>query len=40
MVFDDLGMEVIYEFVVQDMLVMVGVDVCGNLVYVSGLKVW
>lgn len=38
--FDDLGMEAIHEFVVQDMPVTVGVDARGNSVHVSGPKAW
>ena len=38
--FDDLGMEAIYEFEVQDMPVTVAVDAQGNSVHVSGPKEW
>ena len=38
--FDDLGMEAIYEFEVQDMPVNVAVDVHGNSVHDSGPKEW
>ena len=38
--FDDLGMEAIYEFEVQDMPVTVAVDVNGNAVHQSGPKEW
>ena len=38
--FDDLGMEAIYEFEVQDMPVTVAVDVNGNAVHLSGPKEW
>ena len=38
--FHDLGMEAIYEFEVEDMPVMVGVDVNGNSVHESGPKEW
>ena len=38
--FDDLGMEAIYEFEVQDMPVTVAVDVQGNAVHASGPKEW
>jgi fumarate hydratase class I len=38
--FDDLGMEAIYEFEVQDMPVTVAVDVQGNAVHESGPKEW
>ena len=38
--FDDLGMEAIYEFEVQDMPVTVAVDVNGNSVHHSGPKEW
>ena len=40
MAFHDLGMEAIYEFEVEDMPVMVGVDVHGNSVHESGPKEW
>ena len=40
MAFDDLGMEAIYEFEVQDMPVTVAVDVNGNSVHESGPKEW
>ena len=38
--FDDLGMEAIYEFEVEDMPVTVAVDVNGNSVHQSGPKEW
>jgi len=38
--FEDLGMEAIYEFEVQDMPVTVAVDVHGNAVHESGPKEW
>jgi fumarate hydratase class I len=38
--FDDLGMEAIYEFEVQDMPVTVAVDANGNSVHQSGPKEW
>jgi fumarate hydratase, class I len=38
--FDDLGMEAIYEFEVQDMPVTVAVDAKGNSVHQSGPKEW
>jgi len=38
--FDDLGMEAIYEFQVEDMPVTVAVDVHGNAVHQSGPKEW
>jgi len=38
--FDDLGMEAIYEFEVEDMPVTVAVDVHGNAVHQSGPKEW
>jgi len=38
--FDDLGMEAIYEFEVEDMPVTVAVDVDGNSVHESGPKEW
>ncbi len=38
--FDDLGMEAIYEFEVEDMPVTVAVDVHGNSVHESGPKEW
>ncbi len=38
--FDDLGMEAIYEFEVQDMPVTVAVDSAGNSVHQSGPKEW
>lgn len=40
LVFVELGMEVIYEFEVKDMLVIVVVDINGELVYIIGLVVW
>ena len=38
--FDDLGMEAIYEFEVEDMPVTVAVDSKGNAVHQSGPKEW
>ena len=38
--FADLGMEAIYEFVVEDMPVSVAVDVYGNSVHDTAPKVW
>ena len=38
--FDDLGMEAIYEFEVEDMPVTVAVDSAGNSVHLSGPKEW
>jgi len=38
--FDDLGMEAIYEFEVEDMPVTVAVDAYGNSVHESGPKEW
>jgi len=38
--FDDLGMEAIYEFEVEDMPVTVAVDANGNSVHDSGPKEW
>jgi len=38
--FDDLGMEAIYEFEVEDMPVTVAVDVNGNAVHQTGPKEW
>ena len=38
--FDDLGMEAIYEFEVEDMPVTVAVDSKGNSVHESGPKEW
>jgi fumarate hydratase class I len=38
--FDDLGMEAIYEFEVEDMPVTVAVDVDGNSVHQSGPQEW
>src|SRR3974390_25298 len=38
--FDDLGMEAIYEFEVEDMPVTVAVDSNGNAVHQSGPKEW
>ena len=38
--FEDLGMEAIYEFEVEDMPVTVAVDVNGNSVHQSGPKEW
>jgi len=38
--FEDLGMEAIYEFVVEDMPVSVAVDVSGNSVHATAPKIW
>jgi len=38
--FEDLGMEAIYEFVVEDMPVSVAVDVKGNSVHETAPKIW
>jgi len=38
--FDDLGMEAIHEFVVEDMPVIVGVDVLGTSIHSSGPALW
>ena len=38
--FEDLGMEAIYEFDVQDMLVTVAVDSNGTSVHQTGPKEW
>jgi fumarate hydratase class I len=38
--FEDLGMEAIYEFQVQDMPVTVGVDSNGTSVHITGPKEW
>jgi fumarate hydratase class I len=38
--FEDLGMEAIYEFTVQDMPVTVAVDATGDAVHSSGPMVW
>ncbi len=38
--FEDLGMEAIYEFTVQDMPVTVAVDSNGESVHASGPKLW
>ena len=38
--FEDLGMEAIYEFKVQDMPVTVAVDSLGNNIHAEGPKVW
>ena len=38
--FEDLGMEAIYEFVVEDMPVTVAVDSTGESVHTSGPKKW
>ena len=38
--FEDLGMEAIYEFTVQDMPVTVSVDARGESVHVEGPKIW
>jgi Tartrate dehydratase beta subunit/Fumarate hydratase class I, C-terminal domain len=38
--FEDLGMEAIHEFVVEDMPVMVAVDAQGVSVHQSAPKIW
>jgi fumarate hydratase class I len=38
--FEDLGMEAIYEFTVQDMPVTVAVDSCGSSVHKTGPAEW
>lgn len=38
--FEDLGMEAIYEFEVQDMPVILAVDVAGNSIHQSGPAAW
>ncbi|TIW70822.1 MAG: fumarate hydratase, partial [Mesorhizobium sp.] len=38
--FEDLGMEAIYEFEVQDMPVIMAVDVEGNSIHNSGPLEW
>lgn len=38
--FEDLGMEAIHEFVVEDMPVTVAVDSTGESVHVTGPKIW
>ena len=38
--FEDLGMEAIYEFEVEDMPVTVAVDACGTSVHQTGPKEW
>ena len=38
--FEDLGMEAIYEFEVQDMPVTVAVDTLGNSVHINGPREW
>ena len=38
--FEDLGMEAIYEFKVQDMPVTVAVDSEGNNIHAVGPKIW
>lgn len=38
--FEELGMEAIHEFVVDDMPVTVGVDTNGNSIHVSGPALW
>ncbi|MCC2639515.1 MAG: fumarate hydratase, partial [Moraxellaceae bacterium] len=38
--FEDLGMEAIYEFVVEDMPVSVAVDVNGSSVHNTAPKIW
>ena len=40
MAFDDLGMEAIFEFEVEDMPVTVAVDSKGNSVHESGPREW
>jgi fumarate hydratase class I len=38
--FEDLGMEAIHEFVVEDMPVTVAVDAAGRSVHLEGPKAW
>ncbi|MEX1236736.1 MAG: fumarate hydratase C-terminal domain-containing protein, partial [Pseudomonadales bacterium] len=38
--FEDLGMEAIHEFEVEDMPVTVAVDARGESVHISGPKIW
>ncbi|MCZ6641381.1 MAG: fumarate hydratase C-terminal domain-containing protein, partial [Gammaproteobacteria bacterium] len=38
--FDDLGMEAIKEFEVEDMPVTVAVDATGTSVHIEGPKIW
>ena len=38
--FEDMGMEAIYEFVVEDMPVTVAVDSLGESVHVTGPAIW
>ena len=38
--FEDLGMEAIYEFEVEDMPVTVAVDSSGNSIHVAGPQKW
>ncbi len=38
--FEDLGMEAIYEFTVEDMPVTVSVDARGESVHIEGPKIW
>lgn len=38
--FEELGMEAIYEFEVQDMPVTVAVDTKGESVHITGPAVW
>jgi len=38
--FEDLGMEAIHEFVVEDMPVTVAVDTCGESVHQTAPKIW
>ena len=40
MAFEELGMEAIYEFEVQDMPVTVAVDSSGESVHNAGPKLW
>jgi len=38
--FEDLGMEAIYEFQVEDMPVTVAVDTSGNSIHSTGPALW
>ncbi|HBA65951.1 MAG TPA: fumarate hydratase, partial [Methylococcaceae bacterium] len=38
--FEDLGMEAVHEFVIEDMPVTVAVDVDGESIHKSGPKQW
>ena len=38
--FEDIGMEAIYEFTVEDMPVTVSVDSRGESVHIQGPKIW